>query len=149
LVTGYRCDLHHVQSLLEEATGGLVPKVMQVQAGDACAAHGALKGLFEGVLGEITEYSAVAGGGEPPKDFHGAARERHTTGIAVFGDRQEGNAPIEIHVRPLQPEELAAPHACFDGQGNEMHEPGVSRFAAGGEELLLLILLEPPISRPA
>jgi len=32
LVTGHRCDLHHVQALLEEATRGFMPQIVQAQA---------------------------------------------------------------------------------------------------------------------
>src|SRR5690242_15445890 len=63
LMTGYRCDLHHVKSLLEESTGGLMPQVVQPQALDASAVHGALEGLLDSVLSEVAENAAVAGGG--------------------------------------------------------------------------------------
>ena len=46
---------------------------------------------------EVAENVAVAGGGEAPENLRGAAREWYAAGFAVLGDRQEGNAPVEIH----------------------------------------------------
>jgi hypothetical protein len=93
--------LHHVQPFLEESARGLVSQVVKAQAADACAAHRPPEGLFQSVWRELTEDAAAGRAGQPVKNRYRSTRERHAARVAILGDRQEGDAPLEVHVRPL------------------------------------------------
>ena len=100
LVAGDGRDLHHVQPLFEETARGLMAQVVNSQTGDASAARGPVEGLLEGLSRQLTEDAAVRGRRQGAENVDRAARERHSPRVTVLSEREEGSAPLEVHVVP-------------------------------------------------
>jgi len=74
-------------------------------------------------------------------------RQRDSSWLPGFRDRNVGNASLQLDTRPLQSDQLATPQSGFNRQPNDRLKVGVSGLSGRIEQPLKLALLKSPVSR--
>ena len=122
LVSADERDLGHAETHLEETRNRLVPEIVKIQVLEPRPPAEALPGLAQGP-GACGEEPRIVSR-QCAENAQRLWRERHASAAAVLGQRQEGDAALQVDVRPAQAEQLTAVHGGLDGDGDQRPQPG-------------------------
>lgn len=138
-VARYRCGLHDVEPALEQATDGLVSKVVEVQLGHACPRRSLGKCLLDGLGGHSLEDAADSWPASLKNGYRGSA-EGHASAMPVLrcASMEASDLAFKVNVLPVQADYLPLTHSRLDSQLHAVQEEAATGRTACHQQPSLL-----------